>query len=297
MPGTHSYVSGSFFLDIGTTPCGFVSKVEGGGISAEVLQGKIGFDHFASKHVGRVHYEDVTVEAGLGMAEPFWKWIVDTCEHKCERHDVSIIACDYQLKAQNTRLFAAAALTEITVPAMDAASKEPVRFKLKFLPEQTRSVEGDGKALPPSVKPPHAAACSNFRLEIPGLDCTKVVKIDTFTVKQKVSVDEVGERRDAELVPGGLEFPDLKITFSASTAKSWEEWFKKFVNESGMEPKSGVLTLLAPNMKDEIMKIELAGLGIFRLTDDWQNTERAQVHRKTAELFCEQMKFHPPKAK
>ena len=50
---------------------------------------------------------------------------------------------------------------------------------------------------------------SNFRLEIDGLDCTKVSKIDSFTVKQPIQTDDIGDKRDYKKEPGKLEFPNL----------------------------------------------------------------------------------------
>src|SRR3954470_12878755 len=141
MPSGRSYVAGHLLLEIGGASAGFIRKVEGGGISAEISSGA-GPSFFANKHPGSVVYEDVTVEAGVDMGSPFWDWIKVTLEGKYELKDVSIVACDYDLHAQSTRHFRSAVITEITFPDLDASSKDPVYVRVKFAPEVTHSEKG-----------------------------------------------------------------------------------------------------------------------------------------------------------
>ena len=67
---------------------------------------------------------------------------------------------------------------------------------------------------------------ANFRLDSPGLDCTRVTKIDSFTVKQTFpSVN--GDVRE----PGPLSFPNLTVTLSDQSAQTWQSWLNNFVIE------------------------------------------------------------------
>ena len=82
-------------------------------------------------------------------------------------------------------------------------------------------------------------------------------------------------------------------------AQSWRDWMEKFVIEGNSGPeseKNGVLTFLSSNMKTELAKIELSHLGIFKLSEDAVAAGSEGIHRVTAELYCEEMKFHPPAA-
>jgi hypothetical protein len=54
-----------------------------------------------------------------------------------------------------------------------------------------------------------------------------------------------------------------------------------------------VLTFLSPNLKTELAKIDFSHLGIFKLSEDAVAAGSEGIHRVTAELYCEEMKFHP----
>jgi hypothetical protein len=70
---------------------------------------------------------------------------------------------------------------------------------------------------------------SVFKLTIEGLDCSKVSKIDPFTVKQKVVVDEIGDEREIVKAPSRVVFPNLRMTLPESGAQSWLDWHEDFV--------------------------------------------------------------------
>lgn len=88
---------------------------------------------------------------------------------------------------------------------VDASSKEPVYLTVKFQPELTRCKKGSGKVVAsPAITTTQQKiwTSSNFRLEISGLDCTKVKRVDSFTVTQKVASEDVSESRDYLKKPG-----------------------------------------------------------------------------------------------
>jgi hypothetical protein len=101
-------------------------------------------------------------------------------------------------------------VTEVGMPALDAASKEPAKLAIKYASEPARARafaspdRGDVSSWLPS----------NFRIEVPGVDCRKVSKVDAFTIKQSTSRD--GRR---ELVA-----PRLVVWVGESSARSWAEW-------------------------------------------------------------------------
>jgi hypothetical protein len=137
---------------------------------------------------------------------------------------------------------------------------------------------------------------SNFRLEIDGLDCTKVNKIDAFTVKQTVAGSQVGASRDFAKTSSKVEFPNLKISIAASAAESWQKWFESFVvqgrNDDGSE-KSGKLVLLSANRADTLAEIKLQNMGIFALRQANTGSAGDNVNRLEAELYVERMEFIP----
>src|SRR3954463_5074602 len=295
MADTRSFVAGSYGLMLDEKPCGFLRRVEGGGVSADVINEKASQDHLVRKHIGQPKYEDFTIEVGLDMAKPFWDWITDSLSMKYVRKSGAIVAYSYDLVAQSQREFHDAIITEVTFPALDGGSKEPGYLKVKFSPYLTQLKKATGKATVTRSKHKMFMA-SNFKLQIQGLDCTKVMKIDSFTVKQHVEQLAVGERRNFEQAIGTMDFPNLKISMSSAHADPWQEWFHKFVidGNSGEEAeKNGGLTPLSSNQHDELASIKMMHLGIFRLAED-AATSNESIHRITADLYCEEMRFDPP---
>ena len=65
MAGTRSYVSGNFMFNLDGVKCGFVKSVEGGDVTAEVVEEKQGPDKFTKKHIGQPKYEDFDAEHRL----------------------------------------------------------------------------------------------------------------------------------------------------------------------------------------------------------------------------------------
>jgi phage tail-like protein len=276
-----------------------LKSVSGGGATAEVIS-ENGPDRFTRKNIGSVRYEDITLDVGFSADKALWDWVTASWDANFQRKDGSIAVCNHTMEVQSQREFRQALLTETTVPALDAASKDAGYFRLKLSPEIVTVRKGSGKLSANSAKQSHLFMPRNFRLQIDGLDCTKVSRIDSFTVKQAVAIDDVGEARSYMKEPGRIDFPNLRITLAEVSAQSWRDWMEKFVIDGNSGPeseKNGVLTFLAANMQTELAKVEFSHLGIFKLSEDALSAGGEGIHRVTAELYCEEMKFHPPGAK
>ncbi len=195
---------------------------------------------------------------------------------------------------KHTLEFFNALLTETTIPACDASSKEPAYLTLKFAPELTRSQPGTGKLDGAAEKKQKPWTPSAFRLAIDGLPCNRVSKIESLTIKQLVTESAIGDIRDYEKEPAKLEIPNLKITFDEADIGPWSDWFDHFVVQgfSGeADEKNGTLTFLAPNLKTALAHIELKNLGIFKLSKHKYEAAADASRKVTAELYCERMSF------
>jgi hypothetical protein len=174
------------------------------------------------------------------------------------------------------------------VPKLDVASNNPAYVTVRLAPELTRDVTPP-MTLPPVSPVPDTFLSSNFRLNIAGLDCTKVSKIDSFTVNQHL----VGETRTNATEANLLEFPNLRIELAAVSAESWRAWFRSFVidgNSSAANEKTGTLSFLSPNLAAMLATISFHNLGIFRLENAPADTS-GEVMRVVAELYCERMEL------
>jgi hypothetical protein len=286
-------VSGNFFLTLNGVKTGVIKSVDGGGISAEVINEPQGPNYFTKKRIGQPKYEDFAIQVGFSNGKQLYDWIQQTWNMARPRVSGSIISADYNWDAKSERQFTNALLTETTIPAMDGTSKEPAYITLKFAPEFIRSVKASGKLTAEKMEQ-KIFLPSNFRLQIDGLDCSKVTKIESFTVKQGVASKDIGSARDSQKEPGKLEFPNLKITIAETAAQSFIDWHENFVikgNNNDSKEKNGSLTLLSTNRQTEFAKIEFFNMGIFRIQPDKAQANADQIKRLTIELYVERMTY------
>jgi len=289
-----NFTAENFLLNLDGVKCGFLKSVDGGGIAADVVQEQAGNTYFARKHIARVKYEELSLQIDLSLDKPVYDWIAASWNGSYARKDVEIFAADYALQIKSQREFFNALISETTIPAMDASSKDSCTMTLKLAPEYSRSKKASGKLTGNMSKGAQKRWLpSNFKLQIDGLNCSGVTKVDPFSVKQTIVAAAVGEMRDYQKLPGRIEFPNLSITLAESHAQSWIDWHEDFVvkgNCGDSQEKSGSLTFLAPNQK-ELAHINFFNLGIFRLAPEKHQAQANQLSRIVAELYCERMEF------
>jgi hypothetical protein len=182
-----SYVAGRYFLTLDGVKVGSLKTVQGGDAHAEVVNEAVGPDSFVMKHLGQVEYEDFEVQVGLNMGKPVYEWIRQSWSQKYARKDGSITATDFNYQPQSEQQFFKALLTETTIPTADAASKDAGYLTLKFSPEYTRPGKPGGKGDAGAAAKDQQQKIflpSNFKLDIAGLNCKGVSRIESFTVKQ-----------------------------------------------------------------------------------------------------------------
>jgi phage tail-like protein len=293
VPGTRSFAAGRFAFQLDGVLCGFLNAVNGGDISAEVITEPAGPAGFAKKHIGQPKYEEFEVQLGFAMAKELYEWIKASWNQSYARKNGAIVGTDLKLTPVSEVQFTNALITETTIPALDASSKDPAYLTVKFSPEYTRATKPTEKVAKLVADKQKAFTAANFRLEIDGLDCSKVSKVDAFTIRQAAVTDDIGDARDYVKEPGKVEFPNLKITFAEASAQTWEAWFEDFVikgNNGDKNEKEGALVLLTADRKTELARITLHNLGIFALRRG-QAANNEAVQKVTAELYCERMEL------
>jgi len=283
MAGTRS-APGATSLTVDGVACGFVKAADGGDAFGEVVEEKVGPDFFVKKHLAGVKYDEIHVQVGLDLAHHFYDWIAASWKQNYARKDGSVVTTDASFNAVSELDFFHAVVTEVAFPALDAASKDPFRLDVKFAPEFTRKKKGTGKvAVSKQQKEPLAAS---FRFELGGLPTTKVGRVEPFTVAESFATDDIGDARDYAKEPGKLDFPNLRVTLAAAGADPWLQWADDFIvqgkNDAGSE-KNGAIVILSPDLKTELARVSLFGVGIFRL-------RRVQA-KLVADLYCERMEL------
>ena len=298
MPPPDRYVAGNFQLVIDGVKTGFLKSVDGGSAVAEVVSEMVGSSMFAKKHLGQVEYSPFLLQFPVTMSAALIEWINASWTGHAQRKDGAIIASDISLNAVSQREFSDALIAETTIPALDGSSKEAGYLTVKVVPEAVRTGKASGKVTNDQTKAKMWIS-SNFRVAIDGLDCSRITSVDSFTVKQVIAVEDLGNVRNYRLEPGRLEFPDLKITVAEAGAKSWFDWFDEFVikgNSDESKEKKGSIALLSPDLKDELLRVDLFNLGIFRIGQDKFEANAERISTVTAYLYCERMELYFEKA-
>lgn len=283
-----TYAAGNFALELDGTAAGFLKSVEGGSTYADVIN-EGNPETFAKKHIGSPKYEDFSLQVGFSMSKAVYDWIDTSWTGSPPRKDGAVLAADFQLKVQSSRAFSQALVTETTIPACDGASKDPGYLTLRFAVENIQDGTNIGKTLLPDAKGQKSWLPSNFRLKLGGLDCTKVSKIDAFTIKTTLA-----RNSDGNLSPTKLEFPNLTLTLSSTSASSFDAWFDDFVitgNNSDAYEKSGTLEFLSADRSTTIAHMGLSNIGIYRFGPSPHMSNADTVQRFQAELYCERMTF------
>jgi hypothetical protein len=268
-----------------------LSYREGGTIYADVIEAfDAGLD-FARKHLGPPKYEAFALPIGVGISQGLFDWVASSWGPNPETRDGAVLGADAYFNIQSEAAFSRALIVETQIPALDAASNQAGYFTVRCQPEFIGVKPGGGRLyLHQTVN--RLWRTSNFRLQIPGLDCTRVNKIDAFSVTRRLKTVPSGSG-GVTLVPDKVEFPNLKITLSRATAQTWFDWHQSFVvngNNDDTFERNGTISFLTygAGLDTELSRIELRNLGIIRLAPEPSDSAQ-EIPRVTAELYCEQM--------
>jgi hypothetical protein len=272
----------------------FLREVTGGTVVGQVTSHTSGNEHFARKQLDGTRNDDFRVQFGTAMSSGLVDWISASWGPKPPKRDGAVLACDLQYLIRSERGFKGALISETAFPAFDAASKTSGYLTVRFATRSLLPVKDPGTKLTLNLGSGGKQKLwltSNFRLQIDGLDCTKVSRIAPFAVRRPIELVSTGGTTD--LRAGPIDFPSLRIAFPATSAGSWAAWYDDFVVKGSNGPakeRKGSLTLLAPNLVSELARVDFGGLGIFRLTTDRdEDAPPHQIATITADLYCEQM--------
>lgn len=292
-----TYASNRFAVELDGVLLDLIKSVEGGFARADVIQEKISASQFPKKHLGSPKYSDIVLQCDPALPPPFMNWIAASLALAYARKNGAIVTADFDMKERSRLEFFNALLSELTIPACDASSKEPGYLTVKLSPEYTRPVAGKSTVLPASLaaaKQQKAWLPANFRLQIQGLEaaCTRVNKIEALTIKQKVAENPIGDLRDYQKEPAALEFPNLVVTLPEADAGPFYQWFDDFVvkgNTGDDKERPGFLELLSPDLKTVLLRMNFSHLGIFSFSPMKQDASADSIARVKVEMYCEQI--------
>jgi hypothetical protein len=290
--------AGSSALELDGQFVDFLKSVEGGFPKSEVIHEPVGPNMIVKKHIGPPKFQDIAIQCDPLMPKPLFDWIAATLNMSYVRKNGAIITTDSRSADQSRLQFNNALITEFGIPACNGAAKDYGFLTVKFAPEFTTPLAGKGNVISASVtKTQKVWPPSNFRLTIPGLDCSKVSKIEALTIKQTLPQDVVGQMRIPQKEPAKLEFPNLVLSIAEVSAGTFYAWFQDMVltgNSGENNEKAGTLELLDPTLTT-LLTIYFHHLGIFGFAPQKPEANADAIRRVKVEMYCEQMTLTPLK--
>ncbi len=294
-----SLAAGKPILELDGAAIGFPKSAEGGNAYADVVTEAAGPNLVAKKHLAGVKYEDISLNVGTGMGPSLYQWIKDTLARKPTRKNGALVTTNAQMIETGRTAFYNALITEVTLPALDAGSKEAAYITVKITPEYTRPMPSPGAkaSAPPSGKTEKIWIPANFRLRIDGLEeaTARATRIEAIGFRQKPATSSAGNARDNAREPGRLEISNIVVTVPAAYAKSFQDWYVDFVikgNNGDNREKKGTIEYMSPTLKvtnETYFTVTLRNLGIFKLSP--VKAEAGALPRVRAEMYCEDMSF------
>ena len=278
-----------YLLSLSGQPGGYLKSVDGGSPTADITIVN------ASKHIGGLKYEPITLEIGLDMDPRVYEWPAGAWKASSQRQDGSVVALDANLKAISQMDFFKAMLAEVSIPALDTGSKDTGYLTFKLNPESTK-VTPLNTTLKISTNAKNKQwRTSSFQLKVDGLDTSRVNRIDAFKVSQSAADAAIGESREKVAPAGPLDCSNLVVELAASTSEAWVKWFNQFVvagNNGPDQLRNGSIRFLSTDGKSELGRVDLLGLGIFSLVTKPGRDEA--IPRVVASLYCNRAELHVP---
>lgn len=286
--------SGRFAIEIDGESAGILLAAGGGHEYSEVIESEeVGADGIVRKHIGNVKYEDISVTFGTGMKASFYDLITAMVGRNRSSVAGNVVAVTTTFMEHSRLSFFNALITEVSFPALDAASKDAAKMTVKLSPETTTFRHSHGKIeLSSTTSKQKKWLVSNFRLDIKGLDCSKVSKIHTITIKQQVvELPEnivVAEQGASER----LDCSNVVFTIADSASEQLWKWRANMIASGGEDTRNGTVTWLGPDLTTVIGTLDLGNLGVIRVAHESDEPNSDGIRRVKCEMYCEEVKFN-----
>lgn len=292
-----SYVAAHFALELaGVDDVCTVRSIEGGGLKADVMTYQPGATYERWRQVGKPKFEDIKLQLGTAMSEPFFAWISDFFAGTCSRKNGAIVAGDFYYKERARREFSEALITEFTFPKLDANDKSTVYMNVTLGVESIEYKKGDdSKTLDQQGNEAAQKAwkACNFTFQLDGFDaqCARVTKIDSFTVKLPVIEYHSGGSRTTTKTPTAIDYPNISFYLPEDDAQPLHDYVKKRVIKGEVPGRlHGQLTTF-DNAKTTMFTLELFNCDILNVAPDKSDATSSEIKQVKVECYVERMSF------
>jgi phage tail-like protein len=289
-----AYSAAHFALELNThAEIGMFRSIEGGGLKADVMTYQNGGTYDRWRQLGKPKFEDIKLQVGMAMSEPFYEWISEFFAGNAVRKNGAVVAADFYYKERARREFTEAMINEIVFPKLDGSDKNTAFMNVSMSVEDIQFKPGAGKEIVQNMDEAQKAwkAC-NFTFSVDGLDCcSRVTKIDSFTVKQSVLEYHAGGRRSAAKTPSAIEWPQLSFYLPEADAQPLAEHFKANGVDGAIPKRLHGTINTFDNGHDVHFNVQFFGADIVSITPDKADATTEEIKMVKVELYVEHMQF------
>jgi len=294
-----SYAAAHFALELsGVDDVGTVRSIEGGGLKADVMTYQPGANYERWRQLGKPKFEDIKMQVGTAMSEPFFRWIEGFFSGKCERKNGAIVAGDFYYKERARREFTDALITELTFPKLDATDKNTAYMNVSLGVENIVFKKGDpGKAIQQLAGDRNQKgwkAC-NFKFSLDGFadQCKRVTKIDSFTVKQNIVEYASGGRRTVAKIPSAIDYPQLSFYLPEADAQPLFDHVKKRIVDGEVPGRLNGQLETYDNSDDQETRftLDLKNVDILNVQPDKADSTTEEIKQVKVDIYVESIEF------
>jgi phage tail-like protein len=308
------YAAAHFALELdGGQDISLFRSIEGGGVRADVMTYQYGmnkdnggYERSRWRILGKPKFEDIKLQVGMSMSAPFYSWIENFFAGVPDRKNGAILAADFYYVERARRTFKEAMIKELTFPKLDAQDKNACYMNITLAVEDIAFAKGSGNKIPPQAKnfdiqQKHWTA-NNFHFVLDDKKfenaCGRVLKVDSFTIKQNIIEHHMGGFKAAIKTPSSIEFPNLTFYVPEADAQPFMDHMAQRVGfgEMGRGEVRDAATLNGHieaynNELQPIFDLQFYGADIVSVTPDRSDATSEELKLVKVELFTEKMKF------
>ncbi|HTR49801.1 MAG TPA: phage tail protein [Kofleriaceae bacterium] len=302
------YSAAHFTLQLEGFQAGILKSIEGGAVHTEVMtyQGNGGPPPFVRyRQLGKPKYDDIKITAGMAVSEKLFQWISDFFSGSPTRKDGAIIASDFYYKERARRTFTNALIKEFTFPKLEGSDKGPAYMTVTLAVEDIQfstKQQGQGDAILDTfaMQTQKSWKACNFKFEIDGAKgiagaAKRVMKIDSFTVKQNIAEYHMGGFLAPTKTPTVVDTPNLVFYVPEADA---QPFFDACTNNNGLAVKNNATPspvhgrlVVCDNSMAEVFQLEFSQANIFSVTPDRSDSTSEEIKQVKVEVYTEIMKF------
>jgi hypothetical protein len=282
MPTTRdarTFAAERFGVELDGRFAGWASAAAGGGAYGVLTEQDSAPDEAGAKRILGVRYEDIEIQFGARMGPALYEWLEQTLAQTASPRNGAILGLDFGGHTLSRLEFFEGSVSGVGFPSLDAGARKTANLTVKITPSRTKhqwAGEVSGTApLPPDAVPVHRPLMrSNFRLQIDGLDCSKVSSVGALAVR-------TADRQQST--------PNLSITLPQAGAESFYRWYEGYSMRGESSPegeRAGMLEFLSPDLQSALITLTIGGLGIFRVAAISNEPGTEEIRRVRAEMYC-----------